>query len=111
MVDATDTARVQLRAGRLHIPREVYRALLPGCTAVALLARDGQWLLLPLLAGAGGLQIKIRNARGDRVIESQEFFRGQGLEDKPEPCDITLASATEVGGFRLTIMGDRDGLV
>ena len=93
--------RIQLRAGRLHIESEVYQSLLPGCAALALLVRDGQWLLLPLLGGAGGLQIKIRNARGDRVIESQEFFRQQGLGDDIEPREFELEHAPEVGGFRL----------
>lgn len=103
---ATQPTRVQLRAGRLHIPSEVYQRLLPGCPAVALLARDGQWLLLPLLGGAGGLQIKIRNAHGDRVVESQEFFRAQGLEDDPAPRELELRSATEFGGFRLMARHD-----
>jgi hypothetical protein len=45
--------------------------------------------------------IKIRNARGDRVVESQEFFRGQGLEDTDEPCEFELKHEPELGGFRL----------
>lgn len=105
MAEAAEKARVQLRAGRLHISSEVYQGLLPGCPALALLVRDGQWLLLPLLAGAGGLQIKIRNARGDRVVESQEFFRALGFEDGHEPCEMELAPASELGGFRLLAQG------
>ena len=80
---------------------EVYQSLLPGCPALALLVRDGLWLLLPLLGGAGGLQIKIRNARGDRVVESQEFFRQHGLGDDLEPREFELEHAPEFGGFRL----------
>lgn len=94
-------ARVQLRAGRLHVAREVYDAWLAGCPALALMARDGQWLLLPLLGGAGGLQIKIRNARGDRVVESQEFFRQQGLEDDHPPREFALEPVPERGALRL----------
>jgi hypothetical protein len=93
--------RVELRDGRLHIAGEVYERCLPGCPALALLARDGQWLLLPLHAGAGGLQIKIRNARGDRVVESQEFFRGQGLEDDAAARPLELAPEPSLGGYRL----------
>jgi hypothetical protein len=101
MHEADSIGRVQVRAGRVHIPIEVYERALPGCPALALLVRDGQWLLLPLLGGAGGLQIKIRNARGDRVVEAQEFFRGQGLEDTDEPCEFDLKHEPEFGGFRL----------
>lgn len=101
MADAAAGARVRLRAGRLHIPSEVYQSLLPGCPALALLVRDGNWCLLPLLGGAGGLQIKIRNAHGDRVVESQEFFRAQGFEDDHQPCDFELMHVPELGGFRM----------
>ena len=88
MPDLESAGRVQVRAGRLHLPREVYERALPGCPALALLVRDGQWLLLPLFGGAGGLQIKIRNAHGDRVVESQEFFRSQGFEDADQPREF-----------------------
>lgn len=59
--------------------------------------RDGHWLLLP--------QIKIRNARGDRVVESQEFFRSQGFEDADEPREFELKHEAEFGGFRLLATG------
>ncbi len=101
MHEVDSIGRIEVRAGRVHIPIEVYERALPGCPALALLVRDGQWLLLPLLGGAGGLQIKIRNARGDRVVEAQEFFRGQGLEDTDEPCKFELKHEPEFGGFRL----------
>lgn len=101
MPEVPGPACVQLRDGRLHIPREVYEARLSGCPALALLVRDGQWLLLPLLGGAGGLQVKVRNARGDRVVESQEFFRSQGLDDDREPHELELAYVPELGAFRL----------
>ncbi len=93
--------RVQLRAGRLHIPSEVFDRGMSGCAAIALTVRDGRWLLLPLLGGAGGLQVKMRNPRGDRVIESQEFFRQQGLEDDPTPREFELKFEPEFGGFLL----------
>ena len=93
--------RVLLREGRLHIPAAVFDGHLAGSTAVALLARDGQWWLMPLLAGAGGLQIKLRNPRGDRVVESQEFFRGQGWEDAAAAIEFTLQFDKSRGAFRL----------
>lgn len=90
-----------LRQGRLHIPAAVFDGHLAGSTAVALLARDGHWWLLPLLAGAGGLQIKLRNPRGDRVVESQEFFRSQGWEDTAAATEFTLQLDLASGAFRL----------
>jgi hypothetical protein len=101
MLEVTSVGCVEVRAGRLHLPSEVYERALPGCPALALLVRDGQWLLLPLFGGAGGLQIKIRNARGDRVVEAQEFFRAQGVTDDDAPCEYELKPEPEFGAFRL----------
>ena len=93
---------IALREGRLHIAQAVYEELFSGCVAVALLAREDGWWLLPLRGGAGGLQIKIRNARGDRVIESQEFFRSQGVDDSPDTQQLSLRFDASQGGFHLT---------
>jgi hypothetical protein len=103
MADTDGEPCVHLRAGRIHIERQVYEQLMPGCLALALLARDGAWFLLPLFGGAGGLQIKIRNARGDRVVEAQEFFRAQGLDDDHPPREFTLAPESGLGGWRLAV--------
>ena len=108
MLEFESAGRVQVRAGRLHLPCDVYERALPGCPALALLVRNGQWLLLPLFGGAGGLQIKIRNAHGDRVVESQEFFRNQGFEDADEPREFELKHEPEFGGFRLLARSEID---
>lgn len=92
---------VWLCQGRLHFLSAAYEQHLAPSTAVALFTRDADWLLLPLLAGAGGLQVKLRNARGDRVIETQEFFRGQCLEDSPQVRPIGLLPDPATGGLRL----------
>ncbi|MEW5834429.1 MAG: hypothetical protein ACOZJZ_23345 [Pseudomonadota bacterium] len=92
---------VELRAGRLHVPASTYEQALQGCPAVALLERDHAWWLIPLAAGAGGLQLKLRTARGDRVVEAQEFFRAQGLEDTHEPRTLGLEFEPSRGAFKL----------
>jgi hydrogenase maturation protease len=94
-----------LRDGRLYFSRAAYERHLHDCVSVGLLARDGDWLLLPLRAGAGGLQIKQRNAAGDRVIEAQEFFRAQGLEDSRER-PIRLVADAERGILRMLPASD-----
>ena len=93
--------RVQLRNGRLHLGHAVCDQCFSGCVAVATLARDDAWWLLPLHSGAGDLQLKLRNPQGDRVVETQEFFRGQGLEDSPEPRDFSLRLDEQRGVFEL----------
>lgn len=103
MAEPPAAGQVCVRAGRLHIPSAVYERDLPGCQALALRVRDGECWLLPLRGGAGGLQIKIRNLQGDRVVESQEFFRAQGYPDDHPPCTVELVPVDEVGGFRLRV--------
>jgi hypothetical protein len=77
---------VTVSKGNLYLSREVCDSHLRGIEAVALLERDGQVMIVPLLPeSGGGLLLKIRNAHGDRVIHAQEFFREKGyLEDFEE---------------------------
>ena len=95
---ASDTG-VWLHNGRLHLTHSAYARYLRNCPAVALMVRDARWLLMPLLSGAGGLQVKQRNAQGDRVIEAQEFFRSQGHEDSPQLRPIVLHEDIQAGGL------------
>ncbi|MBN8924782.1 MAG: hypothetical protein BGP10_01645 [Rhodanobacter sp. 68-29] len=94
-------AEIVLRDGRLHMAREVHERVLFACENVALLARGDGWLLMPLRAGAGGLQVKLRNARGDRVVESQEFFRNQGIDDSAEPRRLLLVDVPGEAAFAM----------
>jgi hypothetical protein len=87
--------------GWLVLPAATYARALEGCPAAALLAEAGRWWLLPLRAGAGGLQLKQRNAAGDRVIEAREFLRAQGIGDDAAPIALTLHFVAERGGYEL----------
>ena len=95
-------ALVEIRAGRLYVPAQTYERVLTGFPAVALLASENAWWLIPLKAGAGGLQLKQRNARGDRVGEAQEFLRSQGVEDAQEAATYSLEFDAKRGAYRLT---------
>jgi hypothetical protein len=100
---------VELRGGRLYLPASTHEQVLESYPAVALLARDHAWWLIPLAAGAGGLQLKQRTARGDRVVESQEFFRAQGLEDTHEPQMLELEFEPSRGAFKLVTASPHKG--
>lgn len=77
---AAQAHQVILRRGSIYLSRETCDAWLGDSRAVALLLRDEKVLILPLVADSpGGLLLKIRNSRGDRVIDAQEFFREKGL--------------------------------
>lgn len=105
----SEALEVELRAGRLYVPVATYERALVGYPAVALLARDDAWWLIPLKGGAGGLQLKLRTARGDRVVEAQEFFRAQGLEDTHEPRTLELEFEPSRGAFRLAVPASSRG--
>ena len=74
--DDDSLAGAAVSAGNLHLSREACERYLPGIESVALLEREGDVLVVPLTReSGGGLLLKLRNARGDRVIHAQEFFR------------------------------------
>jgi hypothetical protein len=74
-------------------------------SSVALLVRDEQIMIVPLIQqSAGGLLLKQRNARGDRVIHAQEFFRSRNLAEEFEVRSVPVrwsaeAAALVVGGL------------
>ncbi len=50
---------------------------------------------------AGGLLLKRRNARGDRVIHAQEFFRTQGYLEDFEAHEVPLRWRDEFAALEL----------
>jgi hypothetical protein len=97
--DGAGTA--ELRDGRLYLNHATCERWLQDCIAVALLARDDGWWLLPMRGGAGGLQLKQCNARGDHVVEVREFLRQQGVDDDAPARHVVLVFDAARGGFRL----------
>jgi hypothetical protein len=76
-----DTLVTVLR-GNIYLSCQLCDTCFHGIDSVALLARDGDVLVVPLIRSSpGGLLLKVRNARGDRVIQAQEFLRGLGLRE------------------------------
>lgn len=106
-LDSTESVPITLTRGSLHVPREVCERFFARSPSVALLARDGRVLLVPLAAdSAGGLLLKLRNSRGDRVVLAQEFLRQHGFEEGFAPCELTAhwrpeAAALELQGLVL----------
>lgn len=72
-------ARVTVLRGNIYLSCELCEDCFRDIGCVALLARGKDILIVPLIrASAGGLLLKVRNARGDRVIAAQDFLRGLG---------------------------------
>lgn len=73
---------VAVARGNIYLTREICDAYFPDMHSVALIVRDDKLLIMPLIQqSAGGLLFKIRNSRGDRVIQAQEFFREKGFAE------------------------------
>ncbi len=90
-------------AGNLYLAHEACEHYLPGTLSVALLHRDGAVLVLPLTReSGGGLLLKIRNARGDRVIHAQEFFRTQGYVESFEALRVAMRWDPDAAALVLT---------
>ena len=82
---------VTVKRGNIYLSREICEAYFPDMHSIALIVRDDKLLIMPLIQeSAGGLLLKIRNARGDRVIQAQEFFRDQSYAEDFEEQSIAV---------------------
>jgi hypothetical protein len=72
--------RIRLSRGSLYLDRDLCAAYFSQTSALAAVVRDGHAYLLPLRGpAAGGLLLKVRNARGDRVVHADEFLLALGI--------------------------------
>lgn len=72
---------VVIDKGWVQIPAALYDKLFDGREGVVPFALEEALCFMPVQQVAGGLLVKIRNARGDRAIDAAEFLRGQGWDD------------------------------
>ena len=94
--------------GNIYLPREIYDACLAGIDAVALLALFDEVLIVPLTAeSGGGLLLKVRNARGDRVIHAQEFFRREGFSETFDERVVSIQWSPERAALVLSNIARR----
>ncbi len=80
--DGDGNADLRLQKGSLYLSHECYEKYFKGLGSVILVKRDNHLLVMPVHNEAGGgLLMKIRNSRGDRVIHAQEFLTFHSLDD------------------------------
>lgn len=78
-------AVIRIRRGSLLFDAALYERYFRGLDGVILLRRDGDLLILPVRhTAAGGYLMKLRSARGERVVTAVDFFRDNGLDDTDE---------------------------
>jgi len=67
-------------------------------------------MIVPLIReSAGGLLLKQRNARGDRVIHAQEFFRHYNLPEEAEPRALRAHWSRERAAVVVRLAGRAPG--
>lgn len=102
MSPADSDGTVTIARGSIRLARELCERCFAGSEAVALLAHEGRVLVVPLAPdSAGGLLLKLRNARGDRVIQAQEFLRQQGVIEEFGEREVPVRWCPEMAALEL----------
>ncbi|GIX26764.1 MAG: hypothetical protein KatS3mg123_0645 [Burkholderiales bacterium] len=102
---------VSICRGSLYLPREMYDLYFAGAQTVALVAREDKILVIPLVPGsAGGLLVKTRNARGDRVVHAQEFFRENGFAEDFQQHVVLAQWSPEAAALVLSNLAKSQGV-
>jgi len=93
----------RIRRGSLHLDVRLYDTYFRGLDNVVLVYRDGRMLVMPVHdPAAGGLFLKVRNARGDRVVHVAEFLRAHGFDEHLDAaCPIAWDPGLHALGVRL----------
>ena len=72
---------ILLANGNLYLDFPIYQTYFKSIDHVMLVSKPPLVLLMPIRhAGAGGLLLKVRNARGDRVVNVIEFLQSCDLD-------------------------------
>ena len=94
-------ASIRIQGGSFYLDFDVYQACFGGRDAVAVMSREQELLLVALSPGAvGGSLVKIRNARGDRIIHAHELLRRFDL-DGPSAIEIRAEWDPELAALRM----------
>ena len=67
--------QITLKNGNLYLDSELYDTYFNRINAVALLKQESTFLIMPVQQAGGGLLLKIKNAKGDRIVHAIEFFQ------------------------------------
>ncbi len=95
-----ESSRVRVRRGSLHLDAALYAKVFDGREGAVVLPEDGELRVMPVESVAGGVLVKLRNARGDRVLDGSDALRAAGWDDWGEyECRCSWDPA--VGALRI----------
>ncbi|MBL4762751.1 MAG: hypothetical protein JKY93_08635 [Gammaproteobacteria bacterium] len=69
-----------LKNGNIYLDSELYETYFSAINSVVLIKKESLIQMLPVQQAGGGLLLKIKNAKGDRIVHATEFFQQHGLE-------------------------------
>ena len=95
---------IDLVKGSIRVSKEVYDRYFDGREGALLMVRDDRVQLVPVEQVDGGLLVKQRNLRGDRVIHGAEFFRGYDVEGFEGRVEVQWDSALGALSFGLAAL-------
>ncbi|PCI19460.1 MAG: hypothetical protein COB62_05575 [Piscirickettsiaceae bacterium] len=85
--------QIRLSNGNLYLENELYEKYFSSIDSIALVEKGSLFLMMPVQQAGGGLLLKIRNAKGDRMVHAIEFFQQYGLElEQDKILDVTWNS-------------------
>jgi hypothetical protein len=94
--------RVRISRGSIYLDCDLCAAYLADVSAVATIVREGRAYLLPLRGpAAGGLLLKIRNARGDRVVHAEDFLTALGVSICTPERNVAVRWVPDMAGLLL----------
>ncbi len=93
--------KLEIRRGSLRLSKELYDKYFDGREGALLMVRDDRVQVVPVDQLAGGLIIKQRNLRGDRVILGAEFLRAHDVEGFEGEVEVQWESALGALSFAL----------
>lgn len=97
---------LSIGGGCVRVPHDTYALYLGGVASAALIERDGQILLLPLRGPvAGGMLLKQRNLRGDRVMLANDFLAAHGLDPFAPEREFSVRWLAEAGALLIEGLG------
>jgi hydrogenase maturation protease len=91
---------VRVKRGVVQLPNEIIATHLSGCAAIVPMMEEERLCLVPVDDRAGGLLLKVRNARGDRAVDVSEVLRANAWDAEAEyECQATWEP--RLGGLSL----------
>jgi hypothetical protein len=100
-IETSASARVRIQDGSFYLDAAVYDAYFHGLDALGVLQQGDELALVALRpGGSGGSLVKIRNARGDRVIVARELMRALDL-DQQAPIELTARWDAELAALKM----------